>query len=470
MQKYFQLLIFTLFFTIGSFAQDSRLDTIEDKKIKKGLSFGVLPTITYNSDLGFQYGGLVDLYNYGEGDIYPKYYDRYFLEISRFTKGSGKNHFSYESNRLITGRTFLFDVMYQPDEQFDFIGANGYESVYNASWEDVADSGYKSKMFYKNQTKRLKIKADILNPISNDFSWLAGLEFFNYSVNTLDVDGYNDGREEDEKIPSTEEMPGLWDRYKKWGIINEKNVHGGSFLGLKLGVIYDARDNWTNPSKGMLSEVVLVWVPEFIGNTHSGYVKLNISHKQFLTIIQKKLTFAYRLGYSGNIIGEEPYFALPIMYSAMLKNVATEGLGGQRTLRGIRRNRVVGDGEVYGNAEFRYKFWNFKMFKQHWYMATNAFVDMGRVVQLLPLKEKVDKIEMELAPLTDVDYWGNYAISGGDTKDDYFNFGAEKIHLSYGLGLRIAMNENFVVGLDYGKTTNAQDGDSGMYIGLNYAF
>ena len=110
------------------------------------------------------------------------------------------------------------------------------------------------------------------------------------------------------------------------------------------------------------------------------------------------------------------------------------------------------------------------MFKQHWYMVTNAFFDTGRVVQLLPLKEIVKKIETEFASLTEVDYWGNYAISGGDTIDDYFNFGAEKLHMSYGLGLRVAMNENFVVGLDYGKTTNSQDGDSGMYIGLNYAF
>lgn len=152
MQKYIHLLFFTLFFTIGSFAQDSRINTSEDQKIKKGLSFGVFPTITYNSDLGFQYGGLIDLYNYGEGDIYQKYYSRYFLEISRFTKSSGKNHFSYESNRLIIGRTFLFDVMYQPDEQFDFLSANGYESVYNSPSEDMAELGYKSNQAVENKS------------------------------------------------------------------------------------------------------------------------------------------------------------------------------------------------------------------------------------------------------------------------------------------------------------------------------
>lgn len=470
MKQFYLFFLIVIFFTRIIHAQDSTLVVDPTDKIKKGWSFGVLPTITYNSDLGVQYGGLIDLYNYGEGGIFPKYYERYFIEISRFTKGSGKNNFSFESNRLIKGRTFFFDIMYQPDEQFDFLGANGYESVYNQSWEERGDLDYKSRMFYKNQTKKLKIKADIITPITKGWSWLAGFEFYNYTVNTVNVDKYNDGKDEEDRIPSTEEMPGLWDRYKKWGIINAENSDGGSFLGLKLGFIYDTRDNWTNASKGVWSEAVLIWVPGFVGNTNSGYLKLSLTHRQFLTIIKDKLTFAYRLGYSGNIIGEEPNFALPIMYSAMIKNAANEGLGGQRTLRGVKRNRVVGSGEAYGNAEFRYKFWNFKLFKQNWYMATNAFVDAGKVVQLLPLKDKVNKIENEFAPLTDVDYWGNYAISGNDTKDDYFNFGAEKLHISYGLGLRVAMNENFVVGIDYGLTTNSQDGDSGMYIGLNYAF
>ncbi len=461
---------FVLFIGLLSHAQDSTAVGSDNQKIKKGWSFGVLPTITYNSDLGFQYGGLIDLYNYGKGDIYPKYYERYFLEISRFTKGSGKNHFSFESNRLIKNRTFILDVMYRPDEQYDFLGANGYESVYQSAWEDPEDPAYKSKMFYKNQTKKMKIKADIISPVIGGLSWLGGLEFYNFSVNTLDVAKYNDGKDEDEKIPSTEEMPGLWDRYKKWGIINQENANGGSFLGIKFGLIYDTRDNWSNASKGIFSEAVLVWVPEFIGNTHSGYLKLNLTHRQFFTVVKNKLTFAYRLGYSGNLTGDEPYFALPVMYNALLKNTADEGLGGQRTLRGVRRNRIVGKGEAYANAEFRYKFWNFRWFKQNWYMAANAFVDGGRVVQLLPLKERIAEIELEKAPLTDVNYWGNYAISGGDTVEDYFDFGAEKMHISYGLGIRVAMNENFVVGLDYGKTTNTQDGNSGMYIGLNYAF
>ncbi|MEN8124261.1 MAG: hypothetical protein ABFR32_03955 [Bacteroidota bacterium] len=444
--------------------------------IKKGWSFGVLPAITYNSDLGFQYGGVIDLYNYGKGDIYPKYYERYFLEISRFTKGSGKYNFSYETNKLIRGKTIYFDIKYEPDEQYDFLGGNGYESVINADWENREHTSYKSKMFYKNQTKRLKVKFDLLNPINKTWSWMIGLEYYNYDVNSVDVDKYNNGRKDDEKIRPIDEMPGLWDRYVKWGVIDSDNANGGSFLGFKVGAMFDTRDNWTNATKGIWTEAVLVWVPQFIGNTSTSYLKLNLTHRQFFTVIKDKLTFAYRLGYTGNITGNEPYFGLPIMYNVTLKGSSNEGLGGQRTLRGIRRNRVVGNGEVYGNGEFRYKFLKFRWVKQNWYLSLNAFLDAGRVVQLLPLEDQVHSIN-ETTPLNDYNLWGQYAIGydadgnpNSDTIDDYFNFGAEKTHYSYGVGFRIALNENFVVGLDYGRTFNNQDGISGMYIGLNYIF
>ncbi|MEA3446438.1 MAG: hypothetical protein U9R19_17120, partial [Bacteroidota bacterium] len=54
--------------------------------------------------------------------------------------------------------------------------------------------------------------------------------------------------------------------------------------------------------------------------------------------------------------------------------------------------------------------------------------------------------------------------------DDYFSTDKDKLHSSYGLGIRIAMNQNFIVAVDYGRALNKQDGESGMYIGLNYLF
>jgi hypothetical protein len=44
------------------------------------------------------------------------------------------------------------------------------------------------------------------------------------------------------------------------------------------------------------------------------------------------------------------------------------------------------------------------------------------------------------------------------------------MHYSCGLGLIIAMNENFVIAADYGRALKEQDGKSGFYMGLNYLF
>ena len=454
------------FFVTFALSAQTASDTTAKKKpeIKKGFNFGVLPTITYNSDLGFQYGALIDLYNYGDGKLYPKYYERYYLEWSRFTKGSGINNFSFESNRLLKGRTLFFDVMYRPDKQYDFLGLNGYEAVYNASWENPLDSNYHTRMFYKNQTKLLKIKVDVLTPINKKLNWVAGMIFYSLNIDTVDIGKFNEGKADADKLPSNMVQPGLYQRYINWGLISQDQKGGGSLMGFKAGLVYDTRNNWTNATKGIWSEFVLMYVPPFIGTAKANYMKLSIVHRQYFTLVKDRLSFGYRIGYQGVLFGDEPYYMQPYMMNVTIKNSMETGLGGSKTLRGIRRNRVVGKGKAWLNAEFRWRFVNFDLFRQHFYLATNLFTDAGMVIQKSNVEKQFNDIKAK-HPLTETAFWG-----GNFKESDYFNFGSEKPHVSYGLGLRIAMNENFVVGLDYGRTLNDQDGKSGFYIGLGYLF
>ena len=81
------LLIITLLAGIALFGQvDSTqthsVDTLEKKehKIKKGFSFGALPVVAYDSDVGFKYGALTNIYYFGDGSTYPKYLHSLFLE------------------------------------------------------------------------------------------------------------------------------------------------------------------------------------------------------------------------------------------------------------------------------------------------------------------------------------------------------------------------------------------------------
>lgn len=416
---------------------------------KTGWNFGALPTITFDTDLGFQYGALVNLYNYGDGSRYPNYDHSLYFEVSRFTKGSGINRFYYDSDKLIEGLQTSVDISYLSDQAYDFYGFNGYNAVVNSGWIDDEAEEYKSRMFYKYDRRLFRFKVDLQGNFSqSNFRWAAGINLLNFSVGSVDIDKLNDGKDDAEKLPPLAEQPGLFENYHEWNIIPEDEADGGFVPTLKAGLVFDTRDNKPNPMKGIWTEAVLVGAPEFLG-AESGFVKFNLTHRQYFTLIPKDLSLAYRLAYQTTVAGHTPFYYQTQVITSVLKGASSEGLGGAKSLRGIRRNRIVGDGFFYGNVEARWKFARFQFINNNFYLGLNGFVDFGRIT-----KEIDTTIQNEY----------------GYVKSDYFDLGAEAMHYSYGAGLRIAMNQNFVIAVDYGFAADERDGDSGLYIGLNYLF
>ncbi len=90
--------------SISLFAQDA--DTTSSKKeekVKTGFNLGGVPVVAYDTDVGFKYGALVNLYWYGDGSRYPQYDHSVYVEWSRTTKGNGINQITYETDKLIPG-------------------------------------------------------------------------------------------------------------------------------------------------------------------------------------------------------------------------------------------------------------------------------------------------------------------------------------------------------------------------------
>ncbi len=448
----FVFLLVTGVFAAGRTGEKMSNDTTSTREtVKKGLNVGVLPTITYDSDLGFQYGALVNLFFYGDGSRYPKYNHSLYFEVSRFTKGSGINRFFYDSDRLLKGIRTSFDLSFITDQTNRFFGFNGYESVFNASWIDDKDpENYHSRVFYAYGRKMLRIKADFQRKFGDtDFGWVAGFSFYHFDVGPVDIDRLNKGKAEEKMLPDT---AGLYDRYVQWGIIAEDEARGGWVNNLKAGFSYDTRDNEPNPMKGIWTEATLVFAPGFLGNGDYGHTQISIIHRQYFTLVKEKLSFAYRAAYQGTLGGKVPFYAYPLLITSFMKGAYSEGLGGAKTLRGVLRDRVVGRGLIYGNAELRWKFTHFNFLKQNWYIALSGFWDFGMTVQ----RVKVN---------TD-----NVVPGPGETYADYFSGKKDGLHNSLGAGLHFAMNQNFIIACDWGKALNPQDGDSGLYIGLNFLF
>ena len=420
----------------------------QEEVTKNGWNFGALPTVTFDSDLGFQYGGLIDLYNYGDGERYPGYYHHLYFEVSRFTKGSGINRFYYDSDQLIKGLYTFVDISYLSDLAYDFYGFNGYDAVVNKDWIDEDSEEYLTRMFYKYDRKMFRFKVDLQgNLTGNKFRWVAGLNFLNFNIGSVNLDKLN--KNNDEPLP---DVPGLYEFYLEKNIIPEDEADGGFVPAIKAGVVYDTRDNRPNPMKGVWTEIVVEGAPAFLG-AETSFAKLSLTHRQYFTIIPKDLSLVYRLNYQTTIAGHTPFYYQTQVVVSELRGATAEGLGGGSTLRGVRRNRVVGDGFFLGNIEARWKFTRFQFINNNFYLGLNGFLDFGRVT---------NKIESFVNPHL-YDIFPNPAYL-------YYNRDAEKMHYSYGAGLRIAMNQNFIIKVDYGIAVDERDGDSGVYIGLNYLF
>lgn len=431
-------------------AQENESKEVKSKT-KEGWTFGALPVISFDSDVGFQYGVLANFYNYGDGSNYPEYRQSIFLEISRTTKGSGINRFYFDSEHVIPNIRLTADVSYLTEQAMQFFGFNGYDAVYNSTWEDDSDPDYVSRVFYRHERKIFRIMTSFQGKIINDsdkFRWLAGFAFYNNRIATVDIDRLNKGKSESDKLP---DVDGLYDKYVDWGAIKTEEAKGNKTTYLKGGLVYDSRDFEAFPTKGIWAEAIYSYAPGFLGDGEFDYSKLTLWWRHYVPIATRKLIFAYRLGYQTTISGTVPFHMQPHMVPTIMTSATSQGLGGSKTLRGIMRNRVVGDGIVLGNAELRWKFLQTVVFNQNLYLGTNVFADVGRVL---------NRIDVDVTQ----------EIMGEDNFEDYFAPDTDDLHVSAGLGLKVGLNENFVLSIDYGIATDNRDGNSGLYITLNWLY
>ncbi|MGD2033594.1 MAG: BamA/TamA family outer membrane protein [Bacteroidales bacterium] len=450
MKNKYVLLLFTLSAIVASVSGQPADTTGKKKeKIKEGWSFGAVPAIAFDQDIGFKFGAVVNFYDFGDGTIYPDYRHSLYFEYSLTTKGSGIAQFLYDSEYLIPKVRISAEASYLTERALDFYGFNGYEANYDMRFEDddEPDSVYISRVYYRQERKLLRLRADFQGRFFSDkFRWLAGITHYHIKTDTVDIGRLNKGKPDEKKLPPVD--GGLYGQYAyEWGIIPDDQIHGGNNTLVKFGLVCDTRDNEPNPMKGLWTEVIFHWAPAFIGNGDYAFSKIGITHRQYFTLIRDRLSFVYRIGYQAKLTGTMPYYMLPFLLNGG-NSLDRDALGGAKTLRGIRRNRVVGEDYLFGNLEFRWKFLRTVIWNQNIYLALNTFTDFGMVTK---------KYDIDTSGVPE-----EYEFMLPDDE--------EKPHISYGLGLHIALNQNFVIAANFGIAADERDGKTGLYIGLNWLF
>ena len=440
--------------------------------IKTGYNYGPLPAVAFDADKGFQLGALLNIFDFGDGSTYPNPRQKWYFEASFFTKGSQLFVVSYDNKFSIPGVRFSSTVTLTNDKAMDFYGFNGYMSYYDA--ERVALGKDKSNLNdfiytpkYRVNRLALLFKTDFTGNIwDNKFFWEAGyhLSYIKQGYDNkqaLNLAKINKNKDENKIFPETEEP--IFDLYRKWGIISEEEAWGGLSSTLRLGLLFDTRDKEAAPSRGIWAEAHTMVAPKWLGTTNP-YYRYSVTFRHYVPIVKNDiLTFAYRLNYEGTFGNDAPYYVLPFI-TVMGSNYDRDGMGGYRTIRGLMRNRVQGLDVASYNAEFRWRFVSFQLWKQNISFGLSLFSDGTMVTKNYDMSFKGDEQYR-------AEYDEYMALTGYRT--------ADRPHITVGAGLRFIMNQNFIVAFEYGMPLSKfssdpfiknQDGKGAFYINTGYLF
>ena len=457
--------------------------TADGKKqtIKKGWNFAPFPSVGYNSDTGFQIGALCEIFNYGDGSTYPAYKHKLNIDLSWTTKDQIKLHFFYDSKYLIPKVRLTAAATYILAQMYPFMGFNGGASPY---FEHFA-SGKKQEnrvAMYNVKRHSMRVMANFQGNItSNKFRWAAGIEYWWYGIEDITVKKKGttayDTTPNDYLTTQGINSASLWQLYKKAGLIHANEAKGGHHIELKAGLVYDSREHEADPSRGIWAELYAYGSPDILngrGKEGYNYLKLAAHFRHYVPVWKDKITFAYHLAYQGKLAGSAPFYTLQNINTLYLRQIISDGLGSINTVRGVPYNSVIGDGYAWANVEMRFKIVSFRFIKQNFYLATNPFFDMGACVQ----PYRLDEMRSVLS---------NPELTQAE-KNLLYTGQKEKLHMSAGVGLKLAMNRNFILSAEvavplnttvYTNTnlnvpvselTTKKSYKPGVNVGLNYIF
>ena len=435
--------------------------------IKTGYNFGPLPAVAFDADKGFQLGALLNIYDFGDGSTYPNPRQQWYFEASFFTKGSQLYTVSYDNRFSIPGVRLSSTFTLTNDKAMDFYGFNGYMSYFDHEMVALGKDknnhdNYIYTPKYRINRVAMLFKTDFTGNIwDNKLFWEAGYHLSYFKQGAINREKINKNKDEDKMFPDDE--PTLFEQYRTWGIISDEEAEGGLNSTVRAGLLYDTRDKEGAPSRGIWAEGHLTMAPKWLG-TKIPYYKYSATFRHYLPIVENDvLTFAYRLNYEGTIGKDAPYYVLPYI-TVMGASYDRDGMGGYRTIRGLMRNRVQGLDLASYNAELRWRFVNFALWKQNIAFGLNVFSDGTMVTRNFDMSFKGDEKHRK-------EYDAYMALTGNRT--------ADIPHITVGGGLRFIMNQNFIVAFEYGLPVSKfskdpyiknQDGNGAFYINTGFLF
>jgi outer membrane protein assembly factor BamA len=389
---------------------------------KKTYTIGLLPALDYSADKGFGYG-IVFQYDDKRSDEFKPYYLSHRVLLQRTTRGIQDYQYRFDSKYFLPADLRLtFEARYRVSRFEPYHGPGGAQTVFNQDFIDTDSALYRGKYYYMFDKRYFMVNALVQGKLrGKDLRWLAGLLILSTDVDLIDYAEHDEDPELETLLANHQDLQG-------------QDMGGGNENGVMLGLVWDRRDHESSPHRGFWTEGVLRWIPDLPGNDYE-YASFTATHRHYFPL-SERLTLAGRL--AGRVMSNgAPFFSL----SRLDGSFATETVvGGKKTVRGILWQRALGQRFAYGNLELRYRI--LPLFSTG-YLAGSGFYDFGRTFDDPPPDDLADR---------------------GDDHDRW--------HQGLGVGLRVALNDTFIVAFDIAlPVDSAMDGPGAkMYVGLDWLF
>jgi hypothetical protein len=381
--------------------------------------------------LGFQYGVHGNAYYYGDGSTYPTPMHSFIGEWSKFTKERTHFFFSYDSPSLLPGWRLTLSSLYMIDPLAYFYGFNGAATLYSDSLSDAHHFALHRRFFVGN--------VNLQRNMPHHLRLVGGFSFSHYKTGNYDEGEYGGTA-----------ANSLYHQYVQQGLIEEAEADGGNVFEARAGLVYDTRNTEAAPDHGTLVELFLDGA---ISEPGFNYLRLCAYWSNYINLPLNIIpagnpVLAWRLAYIGKLAGEVPFYMQQTVPMLVSRAVLSEGVGSAKTIRGLYENRILADGVMWGNFELRVKLVKFSLFKQFFYIAVNPFFDACRILQ--PYRPERHAAFLRVEDIDDA---------------------AEQLTTAAGLGIKLAWNENFIVGIEVAHCFDPHMGDNLWFdLGINYAF
>lgn len=413
-------------------------DTLRQRRF----ALGGTPTISYDPDLGFKLGAVINLFDYGDRKKYPDFYQFLNLRGYASTKGTSLLSVVFESDKCLSRSTLVAEASWIRDARLDFFGFNGGNATYTRGYVSPEDPDYINTVYYAYERVLTRLRAEVYTTLfESRWRSLLGVTYQHFALDDVD---YNKLAPPQGPDGQPAEYTSLYKNYLDWGVITNEEASGGQVLSVLTGVSLDTRNNRIHCRKGMWFDNYLLTSLDMVPGRLFG--KHITTFRHFVEIPRLFALFAYRLSSQQKVFGDIPFYAAPFFLDTRLNQ---DGYGGAATLRGVYRNRIVADGYLSGNFEWRQDLFRTRFLTLQWQVALSGFADIVYITSKHP-------VDLSRVP--------------EDVRQVYFNDNNQRPVCSFGSGIYFIYNDNNVISATLGYSPDPQFGRMGIYIGSAFHF